>query len=68
MIRHSMSIIQQNFDYRNQLSTIVQNSQADTIWNWPDTYGEDRFGIMLGSLHIEMTLFKTLGGWLEDSG
>jgi hypothetical protein len=23
---------------------------------------------MLGSLHIEMTLFKTLGGWLEDSG
>ena len=29
---------------------------------------EDRFVVMLGGMHIEMTEFKVLENWLEKSG
>ena len=31
-------------------------------------YGEDKFIIMFGSLHIEMAIFKMLGNWLFENG
>ena len=31
-------------------------------------YGEDKYVIVLGGLHIEMALFQLLGCWLEGSG
>ena len=34
-------------------------------WKWPDKYGEEKFVVMFGGLHIEM---KTIGDWLESSG
>ena len=37
-------------------------------WNWKDHYGEEKFVVMMGPLHIEMAALKTLGNWLEDSG
>ena len=37
-------------------------------WKWPNIYGEDRYVIMLGGLHIEMAVWNTLGDFLEDSG
>ena len=37
-------------------------------WNWPDLYGEYKFVIMFGGLHIEIAAFKVLDEWLEDSG
>ena len=36
-------------------------------WYWPDEYGEDKFVIMFGGLHIEMTAMKSIGSILEDS-
>ena len=36
-------------------------------WNWPEQYGENRFVIILGGLHIEMAGLKVIGDWLEDS-
>ena len=36
-------------------------------WEWPE-YGEDKFVIMFGGLHIEMAALKSLGTLLEDSG
>ena len=30
-------------------------------WNWSKIYGEGKFGIMMGALHIEMAALKTLG-------
>ena len=36
-------------------------------WEWPE-YGEDKFVIMSGGLHIEMAALKSLGTLLEDSG
>ena len=37
-------------------------------WHWPEFYGEDKFIIMFGGLHIEMAAFKAIGGLLKDSG
>ena len=36
-------------------------------WEWPE-YGEDKFVIMFGGLHIKMAALKSLGTLLEDSG
>ena len=37
-------------------------------WNWPVKYGEDKYVVMIGGLHIEMAALKTLGDWLRFSG
>jgi hypothetical protein len=37
-------------------------------WHWPDKYGEDKFVIMFGGLHIEMAALKSIGTLLQDSG
>jgi len=37
-------------------------------WNWSDLYGEKKFVVMFGGLHIEMALLKVTGGWLQGSG
>ena len=37
-------------------------------WAWPETHGESSYVIMLGGLHIKMTLLKALGEILNGSG
>lgn len=37
-------------------------------WYWPEEYGEDKFVIMFGGLHIEMTALKSIGSMLAGSG
>ena len=37
-------------------------------WHWPEFYGEDKFVIMFGGLHIEMAALKSIGTLLRDSG
>ena len=34
----------------------------------PQEYGEEKFVVIFGGLHIEMTALKTLGDWLQGSG
>ncbi len=75
MIRHSMTLMEQDIQHLNPgqipVFTVDQPLYAlakQTQWRWPDLYGEDRFVVVLGGLHIEMALFKVLGGWLEGSG
>ena len=36
--------------------------------HWPERYGEDKFIIMFGGLHIEMAAFKSICTLLQDSG
>lgn len=61
MICHSMDIIQTNVELLDpgQIPVIAFDQPlfalAKTIqWNWPNTYGEEKFVIMMGGLHIEM--------------
>ena len=37
-------------------------------WNLPELYGEDKYVVMLGPLHIEMAGLKMIGNLLEGSG
>jgi hypothetical protein len=37
-------------------------------WEWPEIYGEDRFVVMFGGLHIEMAACKLLGDLLKGTG
>ena len=37
-------------------------------WNNPDAYGEAKFVIMFGGLHIKLAILKVLGCWLDESG
>ena len=37
-------------------------------WKWPEGYDEHKVVVMFGGLHIEMTVLKTLGDWLDGSG
>ena len=36
-------------------------------WEWPDFYGKDKFIVVFGGFHIEMTCYKTLGDILRDT-
>lgn len=37
-------------------------------WTWPDTYGEDKFVLLLGPLHIEQSFLGILGQLMEGCG
>ena len=70
MIRHTMDVVKQVVDQVNPGRTPViaydQPLYAKQIqWNWRDVYGEEKFVIMMGVLHIEMAALKTLA--MHDS-
>ena len=75
MIRHSLNVIKKVTDLTNPgqapvvtvdqpLFAIAKNIQ----WKWPLVYGEDKFVILFGGLHIELAGLKTLGDLLKGSG
>ncbi|KAH3875882.1 hypothetical protein DPMN_039164 [Dreissena polymorpha] len=75
MLRHSMSIIGSVVQYLNpvQVPVIAFDQPLYAIakqiqWGYPDIYGESKLVTMLGGLHIEMAVLKTIGDWLQDSG
>ena len=37
-------------------------------WKWPEQYGEQKYVVLMGGLHIEMAMLKVIGEWLEGSG
>ena len=65
-IKHSLCIVKSATEHLNpgQTPVITKKNQ----WKWPEVYGEDKFVVMLGGLHIEMATLKTLGDWLKGSG
>ena len=75
MMRHSMDVIQQAIEHLNpgQVLVITVDQSLFVIckeiqWTWPEKYGEAKFVMVLGGLHIEMVMMKVLGDWLQDSG
>ncbi|KAJ8027926.1 hypothetical protein HOLleu_30023 [Holothuria leucospilota] len=75
MIRHSMDIVKTAVDVLNpgQIPVLTCDQPLYTLakqiqWSWPISYGEDRFIVMFGGLHIEMASLKVLGDLLEGSG
>ena len=75
MIKHSLDVIKTAVEHLNTGQTpVVAFDQplyalAKQIqWKLPDKYGEDKFVVMFGGLHIEMAALKTIGDWLRGSG
>lgn len=75
MIRHSMQVIKDavNFINPGQVPVITCDQPLFAVtkliqWNFPAHYGEDKFVLLFGGLHVEMAALKTVGQWLEESG
>ena len=74
-IKHVMNKIRETVAFLNPGQTPIITADQPLYalakhvqWHCPDEYGEDKFVIMFGGLHIEMTAMKSIGSILEDSG
>ena len=74
-VKHCMDKIREVIAHVNPSQTPVMTADQPlyTIakqiqWHWPEQYGEDKFIIMLGGLHIEMAALRSLGSILRGSG
>eukprot|EP00794_Sanderia_malayensis_P012494 gene12494-13777_t len=75
MICHGMNVIKQavNLLNLNQVPVIAMDQPLFALakfiqWTWPDIYGESKFLIMFGGLHIKKASLNLLGDWLAGSG
>ena len=75
MIKHGMDLQRQAVAFLNpgQIPVTTFDQPLFAIakyvqWKWPTTHGESMHVVMLGGLHTEMALWKTLGDILEGSG
>ena len=75
MIRHSFTVVNKAIQSINpgQVPILTFDQPLYALakqiqWQWPISYGENRFVIMMGGLHIEMASLRMLGHWLDGSG
>ncbi|GFR75331.1 hypothetical protein ElyMa_000452400 [Elysia marginata] len=75
MIKHGMDLVKQAVDFLNPGQIPVRTAYQPLFalakyvqLKWPETHGGQSFVVMLGGLHTEMALWKTLGDILEGSG
>ena len=75
MIRHGMELVKKTTEHINphQAPVLVVDQPLYGLakkmkWTFPDIFGEDKFVVMLGGLHIEMALWSTMGDLLHGSG
>ena len=75
MIKHGMDVVKKANEFLNpsQIPVIAFDQPLFALaklvqWKWQETYGEDKFVVMFGGLHMEMALWNTLGDLLESSG
>ena len=75
VICHAMDVPQQAVHHLNpgQVPVLTLDQPLHTIakqiqWNWSSGYGEDKFVILLGGLHLEMASLATIGDLLDGSG
>ena len=74
-MKHAMQKVKETTSYlRPDQTPVVTVDQplfavAKQIqWQWPETFGEGKYIVILGGLHIEMAAFKTIGNLLKESG
>ena len=79
---HSVATVKHVMDKIKDIVTFLNPGQVPVIaadqpiyavakqvqWHWPENYGEDKFIVMFGGLHIEMAALKSIGTLLQDSG
>ena len=75
MIQHSMKIVKEGVAYvnPNQTPVIAMYQPLFAVvkqiqWEKADLYGEEKYVMMMGGLHVEMASLKMVGHWLDKSG
>lgn len=75
MVKHGMDVVRRSTEFLNsgQIPVIAMDAPLFALakyvqWTWPETHGEDKIVVMLGGLHVEMALWKTVGDYLDCSG
>lgn len=75
MIQHSMKIVKEGVAYVNPNQTPVISMDQPLFaiakqiqWEKADLYGEEKYVVMMGGLHVEMASLKMAGHWLDKSG
>ena len=75
MVKHGMDVQKKAIEYLNpgQIPVTTFDQPLFALakfvqWKWPNTYGEQKYVVMLDGLHTEMVLWNTLGDVLKDSG
>ena len=75
MIQHSMTIVKEGVAYvnHNQTPVITMDYPLFIIvkqiqWEKADLYGEEKYVVMMGGLHLEMASLKMVGHRLDKSG
>ena len=75
MIRHSLTVVQVAVHKLNpnQVPVVTFDQPLYALakqiqWHWPEKFGEDKFVVIMGGLHIEMAALRMLGLWLDGSG
>ena len=79
---HSLAMVKHGMDLVAKATELVNNGQVPVLtvdqplyaiakkiqWSWPETYGSEKYLVLMGGLHIEMALLSVLGDWLSGSG
>ena len=75
MVKHGMDVILQATKYVNPGQTPILTVDQPLFalakkvqWAWPNVYGQDKYVVLMGGLHIEMALLSVIGNWLNGSG
>ncbi len=74
-IKHVMDKVRDTVAFLNPGQTPVISADQPLYalakqiqWHWPEKYGEDKFVLMFGGLHIEMAALSSIGSLLKGSG
>ena len=75
MMKHSMDLNRKSISFLNPGQTPVQTADEPLFaiakqiqWTWPHDYGEDKYVLVMGGLHIEMAMLGVLGNFMVGSG
>ena len=75
MIKHGMDMLREATSFLNpgQVPVITLDQPLFALakaiqWKWPAEYGEDKYVVMFGGLHLEMAMWNTVGDLLDGSG
>ncbi len=75
MVKHGMDLIRKSTEHvkPGQIPVITLDQPIFALakkvqWSWSSIYGEHKYVVLLGGLHIEMATLSVMGDWLEGSG
>ena len=75
MIKHGIYVLREITSFLNlgQVPVITLDQPLFALakaiqWKWPAEYGEDKFVVMLGGLHLKMAMWITVADLLMVAG